>query len=97
MKLITLPIIVKLTGEINLDGGQNVPADWHDLEENRQRQARTVPVVLGPKKASKTILATLAASVVLGINPFDQPNVQESKDNTKKLLHTELQSKRYYT
>jgi 4-hydroxybenzoate polyprenyltransferase len=48
-------------------GGQNVPADWHDLEEDRRRQARTIPVVLGPKKASKTVLATLAASVVLSL------------------------------
>lgn len=28
------------------------------------------------------------AGRVLGINPFDQPNVQESKDNTSKLLET---------
>ncbi|RJR47633.1 MAG: bifunctional transaldolase/phosoglucose isomerase, partial [Deltaproteobacteria bacterium] len=31
-------------------------------------------------------LATAAAGAVLGINPFDQPNVQESKDITKRLL-----------
>jgi glucose-6-phosphate isomerase len=31
-------------------------------------------------------LATAAAGVVLGIDPFDQPNVQESKDRTKALL-----------
>lgn len=30
--------------------------------------------------------ATAVAGAVLGINPFDQPNVQESKDNTKALL-----------
>jgi transaldolase/glucose-6-phosphate isomerase len=30
--------------------------------------------------------ATAIAGAVLGINPFDQPNVQESKDNTKRLL-----------
>ena len=30
--------------------------------------------------------ATSAAGVILGINPFDQPNVQESKDITGKLL-----------
>jgi glucose-6-phosphate isomerase len=30
--------------------------------------------------------ATAVAGRVLGINPFDQPNVQESKDNTGKLL-----------
>jgi transaldolase/glucose-6-phosphate isomerase len=31
-------------------------------------------------------LATATAGAVLGINPFDQPNVQESKDNTDRLL-----------
>lgn len=30
--------------------------------------------------------ATAVAGVILGINPFDQPNVQESKDLTGKLL-----------
>ncbi|HKY05658.1 MAG TPA: transaldolase, partial [Blastocatellia bacterium] len=30
--------------------------------------------------------ATAVAGVVLQINPFDQPNVQESKDNTRRLL-----------
>ena len=31
-------------------------------------------------------VAVPLAGKVIGINPFDQPNVQESKDNTKKLL-----------
>ncbi len=31
-------------------------------------------------------VATATAGAVLGINPFDQPNVQESKDNTNRLL-----------
>jgi glucose-6-phosphate isomerase/transaldolase/glucose-6-phosphate isomerase len=30
--------------------------------------------------------ATAVAGHFLGINPFDQPNVQESKDNTKRIL-----------
>jgi transaldolase/glucose-6-phosphate isomerase len=30
--------------------------------------------------------ATAVAGVALGINPFDEPNVQESKDNTKRVL-----------
>jgi transaldolase/glucose-6-phosphate isomerase len=33
-------------------------------------------------------IATATAGAVLGINPFDQPNVQESKDNTDRLLDT---------
>jgi hypothetical protein len=31
-------------------------------------------------------VATATAGALLGIDPFDQPNVQESKDNTKRLL-----------
>ena len=30
--------------------------------------------------------ATAIAGAIIGVNPFDQPNVQESKDNTKQLL-----------
>jgi transaldolase/glucose-6-phosphate isomerase len=36
--------------------------------------------------------ATAAAGLLLDINPFDQPNVQESKDNTKRLLEGWKQS-----
>jgi transaldolase/glucose-6-phosphate isomerase len=31
-------------------------------------------------------LATAVAGALIGVDPFDQPNVQESKDNTKRLL-----------
>jgi transaldolase/glucose-6-phosphate isomerase len=31
-------------------------------------------------------IATAIAGSILGIDPFDQPNVQESKDNTKRVL-----------
>jgi hypothetical protein len=31
-------------------------------------------------------IATATAGAILGINPFDQPNVQESKENTNHLL-----------
>lgn len=37
-------------------------------------------------------IATAAAGVILGINAFDQPNVQESKDNTVALLKQYAQS-----
>ena len=32
-------------------------------------------------------VATAVAGAILGINPFDQPNVQESKDNTRAVLN----------
>ncbi len=31
-------------------------------------------------------IATAVAGAMLGIDPFDQPNVQESKDNTRRVL-----------
>ena len=46
-------------------GGQNVPADWHDIQEDTLLDARTVPVSLGPRTASVIVLTTLATSVVL--------------------------------
>ena len=48
-------------------GGQNVPADWHDIEEDAALKARTVPVVYGPRGASIIVLITLAASVILSV------------------------------
>ncbi|TMC48391.1 MAG: hypothetical protein E6J26_10745 [Chloroflexi bacterium] len=33
-------------------------------------------------------IATAVAGSLLGINAFDQPNVQESKDNTNRVLHS---------
>ena len=36
--------------------------------------------------------ATAVAGALLGIDPFDQPNVQESKDNTKRLLAEHVQN-----
>jgi glucose-6-phosphate isomerase len=38
--------------------------------------------------------ATAVAGVVLGINPFDQPNVTESKENTKAILASGLPDER---
>jgi transaldolase/glucose-6-phosphate isomerase len=32
-------------------------------------------------------VATATAGALLRVNPFDEPNVQESKDNTKRVLH----------
>jgi glucose-6-phosphate isomerase len=44
----------------------------------------------GPTDLGQTFflaeLATAVAGWALGINPFDQPNVQEAKDNTKRVL-----------
>jgi 4-hydroxybenzoate polyprenyltransferase len=47
-------------------GGQNIPADWHDIEEDQRLGAQTMVVRYGPDKASGIILGSLAFSVVLG-------------------------------
>jgi len=47
-------------------GGQNVPADWHDIEEDKALAARTVPVVYGSRGASIIVLTTLSVSLILG-------------------------------
>ncbi|MGH9859581.1 MAG: glucose-6-phosphate isomerase [Candidatus Acidiferrales bacterium] len=60
----------------------------------KQLEARGTPVVdirlrgrdeLGGE-FFKWEVATAVAGVTLGINPFDEPNVQESKDNTARIL-----------
>ncbi len=46
-------------------GGQNIPADWHDVEEDQSLGAQTIPVRYGPDRAIVIILGALGVSVVL--------------------------------
>ncbi|MBI5442488.1 MAG: UbiA family prenyltransferase [Deltaproteobacteria bacterium] len=46
-------------------GGQNVPNDLADLEEDRELGARTLPVAVGRDRAASLILAILAAVTLL--------------------------------
>ena len=46
-------------------GGQNIPADWHDVEEDQRLGAQTIPVRYGPEGAGAIILGALALSVAL--------------------------------
>lgn len=48
-------------------GGQNVPADWNDIEEDRRIGARTIPLVFGPRAASWVVLTCLIAVVGLSL------------------------------
>lgn len=47
-------------------GGQNVPNDWTDREEDARVNARTIPVVLGDAGASAVVVSCLAASLAAG-------------------------------
>ncbi len=59
------------------------------LEDGKQPQVRITlndPLDLG-QEFFRWEMATATAGSILRINPFDEPNVQESKDNTVRLLN----------
>ncbi|UJJ57016.1 UbiA prenyltransferase family protein [Rhodanobacter denitrificans] len=45
-------------------GGQNIPADWNDIEEDRRIGARTIPLVLGLRTASALVAISLGLTVL---------------------------------
>jgi 4-hydroxybenzoate polyprenyltransferase len=48
-------------------GGQNIPNDLVDMEEDKRLGGKTIPVVYGPNLSVLIILVALVASFVLGI------------------------------
>lgn len=48
-------------------GGQNVPADWYDLEEDIVLKFKTVPIRFGEKGADRIILVSLGLSMMLNV------------------------------
>jgi 4-hydroxybenzoate polyprenyltransferase len=53
-------------------GGQNIPADWTDIEEDTRLHGRTVPVILGFKRSGILVLALLTGAVALSAFLFLQ-------------------------
>ena len=51
-------------------GGQNVPNDWADIEEDRRLHAQTIPVRLGPDRANAVILGSLLMTLMLSMVVF---------------------------
>lgn len=47
-------------------GGQNIPADWNDIEEDRRIGARTIPLVIGLRGAGWLVVISLAMTVIVG-------------------------------
>jgi glucose-6-phosphate isomerase len=85
-----LPVVVGSTSS----PGFGVAADTHLLtltaSDARGTDQPVGTSVSGPLGAQFMVweFATAVAGKVIGIDPFDQPNVQESKDNTGKVLDT---------
>lgn len=51
-------------------GGQNIPADWADIEEDRQLQAQTIPVRLGTGYAALILLGCIILALAMNIFVF---------------------------
>jgi 4-hydroxybenzoate polyprenyltransferase len=51
-------------------GGQNIPNDLTDLEEDRRMGARTIPVRWGVERAIRIAVAALAAAVLISVGLF---------------------------
>jgi 4-hydroxybenzoate polyprenyltransferase len=51
-------------------GGQNIPNDWTDIAEDRHFGARTIPVVLGLRRAGLVSVAALVAALFLNFLLF---------------------------
>ncbi len=88
-----LPVVVESAGARGFSPGPDAhlialgPAgSGGSTPGQTQRPADTV--VAGPLGAQFLVweYATALAGLLIGINPFDQPNVAESKDNTARLL-----------
>ena len=48
-------------------GGQNIPNDVSDLDEDSSLKAKTIPVTFGEKSARMLIMGSLCATVVMSI------------------------------
>lgn len=48
-------------------GGQNIPADWNDIAEDRRIGGRTIPLVFGLPTAACAVLVLLAGVVALSL------------------------------
>jgi 4-hydroxybenzoate polyprenyltransferase len=48
-------------------GGQNIPADWNDTEEDRRVHAKTIPLQLGTQTAGILVLLTLGLTVAFSL------------------------------
>ena len=47
-------------------GGQNIPNDWSDLEEDRRMNAKTIPIRWGLSVANGVILTTIVLTLIVG-------------------------------
>lgn len=54
-------------------GGQNIPADWTDLDSDRRLEAQTIPVKFGPVKSAELLILCIIFALVLMFISFYLP------------------------
>jgi 4-hydroxybenzoate polyprenyltransferase len=64
LQLLLLQIIWLIFWEI---GGQNIPADWNDVEEDRRVNAKTIPLLFGMEQAGLIVVISLTLSVLTSL------------------------------
>lgn len=65
----SLPLLALMLAWIMLweIGGQNIPADWNDIDEDRLVGARTIPLAIGTRGAGWLVMLTLTLSVIVSL------------------------------
>jgi glucose-6-phosphate isomerase len=63
-----------------------VPDEWDDGPDRQLQEVRLADPYEVGQEFYRWEFATAVAGSIMGINPFDQPNVQEAKDRTRAIL-----------
>jgi len=63
-RLLLLQIMWLLFWEV---GGQNIPADWNDVEEDKRVNAKTIPLLFGTEKAGLIVVISLTLSTIMSL------------------------------
>jgi 4-hydroxybenzoate polyprenyltransferase len=64
MQLLILQLVWLILWEI---GGQNIPADWNDVAEDKRVHAKTIPLQFGTKKAGLIVIVSLTLAVMTSL------------------------------
>lgn len=64
LPLLLLMLVWLMLWEI---GGQNIPADWNDVEEDRRVGAKTIPLIFGPERAGLIVVITLILTTLVSL------------------------------
>lgn len=65
----SLPLLLLMLSWLMLweIGGQNIPADWNDVEEDKRVGAKTIPLTFGPKRAGLLVVVTLTLTTLISL------------------------------